>query len=915
MTLDDKFQQIISFIERVRSRSSLVEALFVGLVVVFMFWLRLRPYDRFITADGRVIHSGTDAWYHRRMVEYTFRNFPKRMQFDPWTGFPVGRPPVGQFGSLYDQLLAAAAHGLTPFLPLQTALDVVFLAAPPVIGTAIVVPVYLIIRRLDGPIIAASTIVLLAFIPGTFLTRSFVGTIDHNIAEPLLFYTVLLGAVTALSRASAAEGLPSASLLELLQNRRLFWPALGTGVAATLYTWVWPPGIIVLGLCILGIYVTSWAYYQNPKTRTAVLTIATISFGSQALLATLRIDVWTFTAVQLSALHILVPSVAAVGFAVTAVSASVVYERGYTHPAAYIVQTGLFVSTATGLLALVSPVMFERLLVTFQQTFDRFNPQTATIAEAQPLITPSLGITPAVLQYGGLVLPIVVGFIVLVVLTIRTPRAENIFTTVIVFCFFILAIIQLRFNLYFAVFAAYLSVQTFRAMVSLTETPASLKDIELTHVATLLLIAMLVIPGLVYPVQSTVIGVSDRAGPGEYVLWEPTLEWLSTETPSVEGAGIEKYAAYERDGYVYPDSAYGVLSWWDYGHWITVTGERIPVTNPFQQHAPYAADALLATNDSKGTSTSTKWLNHSDGFRYVIVDWRMVNTQSKMQSIAVFNEEVDATDLSTPTYISTETGYERGPVLLSDRYYQSFAVRLYQFHGSAITQKPYVVHTEPTTIETADGQKSVELVPTENAFVREFESIEAAEAYVKNTSNTQLGGIGHLVPEPVEALKNYRLVHASPDPAERYPPFVDSLEQDAALTGLDESQLTITPAWVKVFERVPGATIAGTAPPGSTVEATVELSVNHYDGSFNYTQYATTDETGAFFLTLPYATKGHDSVGPETGHTNTSVRATGPYTLSTESPDGFVKTTTLNVSESAVVTGSELNVSLLRKNP
>jgi len=33
----------------------------------------------------------------------------------------------------------------------------------------------------------------------------------------------------------------------------------------------------------------------------------------------------------------------------------------------------------------------------------------------------------------------------------------------------------------------------------------------------------------------------------------------------------------------YPDSAYGVMSWWDYGHWIEVIGRRIPNANPFQQ--------------------------------------------------------------------------------------------------------------------------------------------------------------------------------------------------------------------------------------------------------------------------------------------------------------------------------------------
>ena len=32
----------------------------------------------------------------------------------------------------------------------------------------------------------------------------------------------------------------------------------------------------------------------------------------------------------------------------------------------------------------------------------------------------------------------------------------------------------------------------------------------------------------------------------------------------------------------YPDSAYGVMSWWDYGHVITYFAHPIPHANPFQ---------------------------------------------------------------------------------------------------------------------------------------------------------------------------------------------------------------------------------------------------------------------------------------------------------------------------------------------
>ena len=83
-----------------------------ALAVVFtlMLWVRLQTYDAFVR-DGQVVFSGNDAWYHLRQVKYTVRNWPFTMPFDPWTGFPYGTM-AGQFGTLYDQLVATAALGV-----------------------------------------------------------------------------------------------------------------------------------------------------------------------------------------------------------------------------------------------------------------------------------------------------------------------------------------------------------------------------------------------------------------------------------------------------------------------------------------------------------------------------------------------------------------------------------------------------------------------------------------------------------------------------------------------------------------------------------------------------------------------------------------------------------------------------------
>ncbi|MCG1003037.1 oligosaccharyl transferase, archaeosortase A system-associated, partial [Halobacterium noricense] len=79
----------------------------LGAVLAFMFWVRVQAWDSF-TQNGDVYFSGNDAYYHFREVMYTVQHWPSTMPFDVWTNFPNGTS-VGQFGTLFDQIVATAA--------------------------------------------------------------------------------------------------------------------------------------------------------------------------------------------------------------------------------------------------------------------------------------------------------------------------------------------------------------------------------------------------------------------------------------------------------------------------------------------------------------------------------------------------------------------------------------------------------------------------------------------------------------------------------------------------------------------------------------------------------------------------------------------------------------------------------------
>jgi dolichyl-diphosphooligosaccharide--protein glycosyltransferase len=218
-------------------------------------------------------------------------------------------------------------------------------------------------------------------------------------------------------------------------------------------------------------------------------------------------------------------------------------------------------------------------------------------------------------------------------------------------------------------------------------------------------------------------------------------------------------------------------------------------------------------------------------------------------------------------------------------------IRLYRYHGSA-QQATTVVE-----IESRDYQQYENPVPTFNT-TRQFRTPEAAEQYAANHSNAFVGGVADFPRENVDALEHYRLVRLSQE----------SAAPRSTMANLEFRQGE-QPTWVKLFERVPGATVQGEAPANTTVTAQVQMAATSPVGpdNFTYTQYAETGPDGEFEMRVPYASTGYENWGPEEGHTNVSVRATGPYQFTT--PTSFDDETmnltrandTVHVPEAAVI--------------
>ncbi|MDZ7850705.1 MAG: oligosaccharyl transferase, archaeosortase A system-associated [Halodesulfurarchaeum sp.] len=962
------------------------------LAVLTMFFIRIQSADNFLRESG-VYFAGNDPWYHFRQVQYSVENGLATMPFDVWTGFAAGSDS-GQFGTLFDQLIAAAALIVGLGDPSTQQIATVTAFAPAIFASLVAIPTFFIARRFGGNAVGVVAAAVLALLPGLFLQRGTIGSADHNVAEPLFMSLAVLGFLIAFAVADRERPVWEQLFERDLEGLRsvLGWSLLA-GVAMAAYLYLWPPGVFLVGIVGIFLLISLSSDVLNGISPDHTAVPATISMVTAGVLMLVPLRYLEFSPTGYTLLQVIAPFVVAAG----AVFLSWLgrewetrdIEASYYPPA---VLGTVIVGTGAGMLVLpdlVGGIVNQLLGIVGLQT----GSGAATISEAQPFIESranqlglgawkaffyeygaafyvalvgGLWITlkPHLLSNNNRRIGLAAGFLAIAALFVSFPALPGAIGGIVglpaditgllfislslaaalvygkystekillvVWSAFMLAaaLTQIRFNYYLVVpvsiLAAYL-VGRIVAVSGITVETLSPGSIDWSHVMVIATIALLLFAPMLAPItfandqgqqvpMRTAIETGDRAGPGAVTQWEEPLDWLSENTPAegnYAGAGNQDqldyygtYAVPEGSDYDYPEGSYGIMSWWDYGHWITVLGERIPNANPFQQHATEAANYLLAP-DEESAATALEATDEDDAqTRYVAVDYKMVDTQAKFSAPTVFynandslsySDMIDGRILGPNAQAYLQQGYQP-PIttLKTQRYYESQMVRLYHFHGSAVSANTVV------EIENREYEQYQNPVPSFNT-TRQFRSSQAAQEYAANNTNAFVGGVADFPREEVEALEHYRLVKLSGQ----------SNAPQRTLANLEFRQGE-HPTWVKLFERVPGATIEGEGPANTTVTAEVELQTTARtgDGTFTYTQHAETGQDGTFEMTLPYASSDYDEYGPEDGYTNVSVRATGPYEFST--PTSFNGTTmnltthnaSAHVPEGAVIGAEE----------
>ena len=418
--------------------------------------------------------------------------------------------------------------------------------------------------------------------------------------------------------------------------------------------------------------------------------------------------------------------------------------------------------------------------------------------------------------------------------------------------------------------------------------------------------------------QNIAFGVQTaRGGIGADEEWYETLRWMRDNTPE---PGIDYYGWYgeppknETTGgwgdYDYPPTAYGVMSWWDYGHMITWVAHRIPNANPFQEGAQIAAKYLIATDESEANEILDEL-----GTRYIITDFSMVDfmgappqpkyvmpiwagenpnpwftMEARLHYFDGCGEEVEAGAIAplthyrlvheSPTYII--------PFLVMDT--ETSSPQFWNSHMGGYddaSEHAQILHAHLFTADAGEVGKELNNRTIPEAMRGAFKAINLP---LSEDATVRKDGRGWIITD--EPQKNVFRVDAEDGVMKVYLYGVRIREQ------MDKKVWTpgyVKPmSFVKVFEYVEGATIEGTAPNSSVVEISTNITTSQ-GRDFVYSQRMMSD--GTYHFVVPYSTEGPIGEG-----TNFDVFA-APYRIRVGGVEKVV-----SVPEEAVMDGKKIVV-------
>jgi dolichyl-diphosphooligosaccharide--protein glycosyltransferase len=764
--------------------------LMVAAIFCAAFFIRAYfPAERIFGSEW-VKFNGTDSYFYMRLVDNLVANFPRLTGFDPFHIFPDGWVLTDFY--FFPWLLAAIIWLAGLGSPSPEMVDFIGVYFPAFLGALTVIPVYFLGRELFNRWAGVLAAILVALLPGEFLSRSTLGFADHHVAEVLLSTTGALFLVLALKSARRL-GLTFGHFSGWKNLSRPVIFSLFGGLFMGLYFITWP-GAPLLVFIIFLLLVTQMMIDHLQKRSAAYPGIVGLVFFAALLLVYLAVSRkdFTFNFVPLLIALVVPPVLAAFSFLMAKWKLKPLYFP-------------LAVFAFGVIIIVVFGAALPGLVSTVQQKLSIFLPTSGierTTLEMRPFFAPVVAdggffLTPAWLNlYTALPLSIF-GFFILagVIISRKQFAPERVFFLIWSLLIFLITVQQRRFDYYFTVNAGLLTgyvavmlyllillvinflrtrdtiflwgqiqaasgVEVVPENVSAQVVP-ELKQKKgkqagspgknyLGHILAVLLIFFLV----VYPGLGASAGIARAATFVPSDGWYATLTWLRENSPEPLGEPDAYYRFYPAD-FRYPDTAYGVMSWWDYGYWITRIAHRIPVSNPGQDtEAIERVAGVLLSQDEASARDMIRELKTG----YIIADSAMAT--SKLWAIAQWNGQ-DISDYYG-TYFILEGNQLFQKTFYYPEYYRSLLVRLYNFDGKAVAPAEVKVISYKDGLLRDETGKTL-TVPNFVTDNQTFPDYQQAVSFINShEGNYRIVSDNPFVSAvPLGTLTDYRLVFSS----------------------------------------------------------------------------------------------------------------------------------------------------------
>ncbi|MBU4139763.1 MAG: oligosaccharyl transferase, archaeosortase A system-associated, partial [Euryarchaeota archaeon] len=747
------------------------------LLAAFVLSLYLRtvmPYDS-VFRNGVVAFASDDAVFHMRLVENTLYNFPHRIMYDVFTLYPYGN--TLHWGPLWTQLIATISLivGLGSY-NMQT-VNTIGAYFPSIFGALIVFPVYYIGKSLRNRATGLLAAFMIAILPGQFFSRSTLGFTDNHVAE--VFFSTAIIAFFIFALKAGRERNIKFSEVSLKEKPLLYSMFAGIMLAAYQLSW---PGAPFFAL-IIAIFILIQYIIDDMRGRStdyiAIAAVPLFLINLISILPYFNTD-GGFGITRYSWFHVAVPFVGMSMPIALSIISNEIKKRGYKSYYYPLFLGGFFVLALlivkTVLPQMYSSFMLAPTIITMVHTGG-----AATIGEASSIFDrpgmfwsnfPIAGF----FQNDGAVLWLIIAILGVIGYRIaRKQRAEDMLFLVWSIVMLVAMYGQNRWAYYFAVNAALLVGLSGGFICEAVlkwggwNWQIDAKNFGISQILSLAIVVIVVI-FFAYPsAVATAIGEnpisrwggSEPSG-GGFSEWLETMTWMRYNTPD---PGLDYLAVYKAPQnltapYSYPDTAYGVMSWWDYGHVITYWGHRIPNANPFQSgigggssHLPGASTFLTAKTEEEANNVLyALGINGKPGARYVVSNAYMA--YQIMGIFGIWNEDYAPNEFYPyNTQIRTREGMQRVPSL---RYYENMEAKLHIFDGNGLTRYRLVHESQRNPYGDEQGYKNIYNVlyggniPLENSgLVKVFEFVKGANitgrapsdstVTISNTIKTNIG--------------------------------------------------------------------------------------------------------------------------------------------------------------------------------